>query len=130
MEKHTDCKDILYQLFKHLRDVQPLKVMRSPSPLPPCYIYGVGPVSGLQKYSDGTRVNPGTTWREFRVDMDEPVNQLVNVSQSTLGDFLDLMLPDALLSSFGINAPSDFSMERLQVVHDTYSLAVESTEIG
>ena len=62
--------------------------------------------------------------------MDEPVNQLANGSQSTLGDLLDLMLPDALLSSFGINAPSDFSMERLQVVHGTYHLAIESNDTG
>lgn len=126
-QQNTDCKDTLNPLFSRLRDVQPSKFSRSPSPLAPYYIYGVGPVNGPSKYSDGTRV---ATWTEFRVDMDEPVNQLVNGSQSTLGNFLDLMLPGALLSSSGSDTPPEFSMERLQVTYDTCYLSVESNDTG
>ena len=123
-KQNTDCKDKFNPLFSHLRDVQPLKFSRSPSPLAPCYIYGVGPVNGPSKYSDDTRV---TTWTEFRVNM---VNQSVNGSQSTLGNFLDLMLPGALLPSAGSDTPPEFSMERLQVVHNAYHLPVQSNDTG
>ena len=57
--------------------------------------------------------------------MDEPANQSAKGSPSTLEDFFDLMLPDARVSSSGKDTASDFSMERSQVLHDTYHLSLK-----
>ena len=125
-EQNTNCKDILYHLFTHLRDVRPSKLNQSSSLLAPCYSYCVGPVNDPSMCSDGTRAISAVIWKEFRVDLDQAVNRLANGSQTTIGSFFDLMLPHALLSPFGTDTPSDFSMERLQVVHDTYHLSLDS----
>ena len=127
-EQNTDYKDICCRLFKDLRDMQLSVLNRFPSLLAPCYIYGVIPVNGPSKNSNSTRDGPDTTWRDFEVNYDEPANQSTKASPSALGDFLDLIVSDALVSSFGNDTASDFSMERLEVLRDTYHLSLESND--
>lgn len=107
-------KDVLYRVAKNLlkTDFPTLHSLLPPSLR---IDLGIGPVKDpLTTFGDDL-ASTNVRWSRFEIDVNILTNESGFGTYSTLGDFLDLLLPDAKWPSHRTTTPDSFRMDALKV---------------